>query len=245
MGGIVISEARLNASLAYLKSEIDKDGTFMVSSFDSDFDSIEDSDMRERVVFEIISQLSKPHYDGYVDIADDVEEEYDYGVAADYGVFDETWFIDIQVWNYTKKKFEVNVSVQMEWDDDEPVEYREHQQDLKRITETFLNLLGLKIDSRLGSLYFLKMDWRTILKAKAKSQRDLEQWTDEEWGSQEQHRAKAKGKKAPSKTKGRYMPKATYQKLLRKHWTIKTLKKRKGRREGIQHVKTGKKFSQK
>ena len=67
----------------------------------------------------------------------------------------------------------------------------------------------------------IAINWRNLLKAKAKSQRDLEQWTDEEWGSQEQHRAKSKGKKVPSKTKGRYMPKATYQKLLRKHWTIK------------------------
>ena len=91
----------------------------------------------------------------------------------------------------------------------------------------------------------IAINWRNLLKAKAKSQRDLEQWTDEEWGSQEQHRAKAKGKKAPSKTKGRYMPKATYQKTPKKTLDYQDSKKRKGRKKGIQHVKTGKKFSQK
>ena len=89
------------------------------------------------------------------------------------------------------------------------------------------------------------INWKDILKAKAKSQRDLETWTDEEWGSQEQHRAKEKGKKAPSKTKGRYMPKATYQKTPKKTLDYQDSKKRKGRKKGIQHVKTGKKFSQK
>ena len=54
------------------------------------------------------------------------------------------------------------------------------------------------------------MSWFDFLKAKSKSQRSLSTWTDEEWGSAEQHSAKEKGKKAPSKTKGMYMPKATY-----------------------------------
>jgi IMP dehydrogenase/GMP reductase len=62
----------------------------------------------------------------------------------------------------------------------------------------------------------IAIDWRKVIKAKSKRQRDLTQWTDEEWGSQEQHRAKAKGKKVPSKTKGRYMPKATYQRTPKK-----------------------------
>ena len=87
--------------------------------------------------------------------------------------------------------------------------------------------------------------WWNILKAKTKRQQDLSTWTDEEWGSQEQHRAKAKGKKVPSKTKGRYMPKATYQRTPKKTLDYQDRKKKKGRKKGIQHVKTGKKFSQK
>ena len=87
--------------------------------------------------------------------------------------------------------------------------------------------------------------WWNILKAKTKGQQDLTQWTQEDWGSSEQHRAKAKGKKAPSKTKGRYMPRATYQRTDKKTLRYQDAKKRKGRKKGIQHVKTGKKFSQK
>ena len=89
------------------------------------------------------------------------------------------------------------------------------------------------------------IDWRNVLKAKSKRQQDLDEWTDEEWGSQQQHRAKEKGKKAPSKTKGRYMPKATYQRTDKKTLSYQDAKKRKGRKKGIQHVPTGKKFSQK
>lgn len=88
-------------------------------------------------------------------------------------------------------------------------------------------------------------DWKEVIKAKAKRQQALETWTDEEWGSQEQHRAKSKGKKAPSKTKGRYMPKATYQRTSKKTLDYQDQKKRKGRKSGKQHVPTGKKFSQK
>ena len=91
----------------------------------------------------------------------------------------------------------------------------------------------------------IKNNWLNILKTKSKRQQDLSTWTDEDWGSQEQHRAKAKGKKAPSKTKGRYMPKATYQRTDKKTLRYQDAKKRKGRKKGIQHVKTGKKFSQK
>ena len=91
----------------------------------------------------------------------------------------------------------------------------------------------------------IAIDWRKVIKAKSKRQRDLTQWTDEEWGSQEQHRAKAKGKKVPSKTKGRYMPKATYQRTSKKTLDYQDRKKRKGRKKGKQHVPTGKKFSQK
>ena len=61
----------------------------------------------------------------------------------------------------------------------------------------------------------------------------------------EKGRAKAKGKKPKSKTKGRYMPKATYQRTDKKTLRYQDAKKRKGRKKGIQHVPTGKKFSQK
>ena len=88
-------------------------------------------------------------------------------------------------------------------------------------------------------------DWFTTLKAKKKTQQDLATWTDEEWGSQEQHRAKEKGKKAPSKTKGRYMPKATYKRTPKKTLDYQDRKKRNGRKKGQQHVPTGRKFSQK
>ena len=91
----------------------------------------------------------------------------------------------------------------------------------------------------------IKINWRNILKAKSKRQQDLSTWTDEDWGSAEQHRAKAKGKKPKSKTKGRYMPRATYQRTDKKTLRYQDAKKRKGRKKGIQHVPTGKKFSQK
>lgn len=90
------------------------------------------------------------------------------------------------------------------------------------------------------------ISWFDLLKGKTKAQRDLDTWTDDEdWGSQEQHRAKAKGKKSPSKTKGRYMPKATYQKTPKSTLDYQDSKKRKGRKKGQKHVPTGEKFSQK
>ena len=46
------------------------------------------------------------------------------------------------------------------------------------------------------------MNWFNMLKAKTKAQKDLQNWTNEEWGSAEQHRAKEKGKTPKSKTKG-------------------------------------------
>ena len=76
-------------------------------------------------------------------------------------------------------------------------------------------------------------------------QQDLATWTDEDWGSAEQHRAKDKGKKPKSKTKGRYMPRATYKRTDKKTLRYQDAKKSKGRKKGIQHVPTGKKFSQK
>ena len=85
-------------------------------------------------------------------------------------------------------------------------------------------------------------DWFSTIKAKKKTQQDLTTWTNEEWGSQEQHRAKEKGKEPPSKTKGRYMPRKTYEKTPRNRLNYQDKKKREGRK---QHVPTGKKFSQK
>ena len=73
----------------------------------------------------------------------------------------------------------------------------------------------------------------------------MTQWTQEDWGSAEQHRAKAKGKKPKSKTKVIYMQKATYQRTDKKTLRYQDDKKRKGRKAGKQHLPTGKKFSQK
>lgn len=87
-------------------------------------------------------------------------------------------------------------------------------------------------------------DWFNMLKGKSKSQQSLSTWTDEEWGSAEQHSAKEKGKEAPSKTTGRYMPKATYKRTPKSRLKYQDKKKREGRKKGKQHVPTGKKFSQ-
>ena len=89
------------------------------------------------------------------------------------------------------------------------------------------------------------MSWFDFLKAKSKSQRSLSTWTDEEWGSAEQHSAKEKGKNAPSKPKGRYLPKATYKRTPKSRLKYQDRKKKAGRRKGKQHVPTGKKVSQK
>ena len=88
-------------------------------------------------------------------------------------------------------------------------------------------------------------DWFSTIKAKRKTQRDLSTWTDEDWGSAEQHRAKERGKKPPSKTKGRYMPRKTYKRTSTSRLKYQDEKKKEGRRRGQQHVPTGKKFSQK
>ena len=104
----------------------------------------------------------------------------------------------------------------------------------------------------------IETNWFDLLKYKKKklrrrkqkknlkrTQRDLKVWGDEDWGSPEQHRAKAKGKKPKSKTKGRYMPRKTYESTDKKTLRYQNQKKREGRKKGIQHVPTGKKFSQK
>ena len=104
------------------------------------------------------------------------------------------------------------------------------------------NYLLKDIKRQVGAIV---IKWRDILKAKTKRQRDLTTWTNEDWGSAEQHRAKDKGKTPKSKTKGRYMPRATYKRTDKKTLRYQDAKKRKGRKKGQQHVPTGKKFSQK
>jgi len=91
----------------------------------------------------------------------------------------------------------------------------------------------------------IAIDWRKVIKAKSKRQQALETWTDEEWGSQEQHRAREKGKPVPSKTKGRFMPEKKYKATPKSRLDYQDRKKREGTKRGKQHVPTGKKFSQK
>ena len=91
----------------------------------------------------------------------------------------------------------------------------------------------------------IEISWFSLLKGKSKSQQSLSTWTDEEWGSAEQHSAKEKGKKAPSTTTGRYMPKDTYKQTPKSRLKYQDRKKREGRKKGQQNVPTGKKFSQK
>ena len=99
--------------------------------------------------------------------------------------------------------------------------------------------------------------WQQILKKdmsycvcsgpnKTKAQQSLSRWIKEDWGTQTEHRAKDKGKTPKKeKTRGRYMPRATYERTDKKTLRYQDAKKRKGRKKGIQHVPTGKKFSQK
>ena len=94
------------------------------------------------------------------------------------------------------------------------------------------------------------MKWRSVLKAKTKAQRDLAQWTREDWGTQTEHRAKDKGKTPKKeKTRGRYMPRATYKRTVAagKQGTLnyQDKKKRKSVKAGKTTAPTGKKFSQK
>ena len=89
------------------------------------------------------------------------------------------------------------------------------------------------------------INWKHILKAKAKTQEDLDIWTNENWGSPEQHRAEERGEEPPPKTKGRYMPKKTYKKTPKARLDYQDSKKREKKKKGKQHVPTGKKFSQK
>jgi len=88
-------------------------------------------------------------------------------------------------------------------------------------------------------------DWKEVIKAKAKPQQALVTWGKEKWGSQEQHRAREKGKPVPSKTKGRFMPENKYKVTPKSRLDYQDKKKREGTKRGKQHVPTGKKFSQK
>ena len=90
------------------------------------------------------------------------------------------------------------------------------------------------------------MKWRSVLKAKTKAQRDLAQWTREDWGTQTEHRAKDKGKTPKKeKTRGRYMPRATYKRTSKGTLDYQDKKKRKSVKAGKTTAPTGKKFSQK
>ena len=88
-------------------------------------------------------------------------------------------------------------------------------------------------------------DWRNVLKAKAKVQEELDEWTDAEWGSQKQHKAKARGETPPSKSTGRFMPKKKFESTPQGRLDYQDEKKEEGTKQGKQHVPTGKKFSQK
>ncbi len=90
------------------------------------------------------------------------------------------------------------------------------------------------------------MNWRDILKAKTKEQEELEEWTDEDWGTQTEHRAKAKGKTPrKEKTRGRYMPRRTFEGTSKNRLDYQDKKKRQGLKSGKTVTPTGKKFSQK
>lgn len=84
-----------------------------------------------------------------------------------------------------------------------------------------------------------------ISKAKTKEQEGLDDWTEAEWGSQKQHKARAKGKTPPAKSTGRFMPKKKFQTTSQATLNYQDKKKREGTKKGKQHVPTGKKFSQK
>ena len=93
-------------------------------------------------------------------------------------------------------------------------------------------------------------NWRNLLKAKAKPQEELDDWTNQNWGTAKQHKARAEGKKVPSKSEGdRYMSQSAHQKYSSTKEGKATLqyqnrKKKEGTKKGKQHVATGKKFKQ-
>ena len=88
--------------------------------------------------------------------------------------------------------------------------------------------------------------YKATLKGKTKEQQSLSTWIDEDWGTQTEHRAKEKGKTPKKeKTRGRYMPRATYKKTSRGTLNYQDRKKRKGVKAGKRTTPTGRKFSQK
>ena len=74
-------------------------------------------------------------------------------------------------------------------------------------------------------------NWKGVLKAKKKSQQDLTDWTNENWGSQKQHKAKAKGKTPLLKPKEDICLKVNFNQQNKAHWIIKTERKRKAERK--------------
>ena len=90
------------------------------------------------------------------------------------------------------------------------------------------------------------MRWKDVLKAKTEAQRSLSRWIKEDWGTQTEHRAKAKGKTPKKeKTRGRYMPRRKYQTTPQSRLDYQDKKKRKGVKAGKTTTPTGKKFTQK
>ena len=88
-------------------------------------------------------------------------------------------------------------------------------------------------------------DWKEVLKVMAEPQKNLKRWTEEEWGSQAQHRAKEKGQTPPATTEGkRMLPVKTYKVTPKDRLDYQDRKKKEGTKRGKQHVPTGKKFSQ-
>lgn len=94
------------------------------------------------------------------------------------------------------------------------------------------------------------MNWKEILKAKSKAQKDLDKWTKEDWGTPEEHRAEAKGKPKPKqKARTRYMPKNKFNALNRTKRGRGILryqgrKKQAGLKRGQTITPTGRNFSQ-
>ena len=56
----------------------------------------------------------------------------------------------------------------------------------------------------------IRINWRNVLKAKTKRQRDLSTWTDEDWGSAEQHRKKELNKENSMFQQERSLVKSDY-----------------------------------
>ena len=73
--------------------------------------------------------------------------------------------------------------------------------------------------------------------AKKASQRSLDNWTGEKWGT--------KSGKPSLKTGERYLPKAAREALTDEEYARTSRKKRKGMRKGKQHVKQPKKIAEK